>query len=63
MAGSAASAASTASSHPSMNEAELRAALKKGSGHLQRSAHFVDSFMDGCEKAVEVAEAAEAATT
>ena len=63
MAGSAASAASTASPHPSIKEAALRAASTKGGGRLRRPPPFVDSFMDGCGEAVEAAEAAEAAKT
>ena len=59
----AGSAASTASPHPSIKEAALRAASTKGGGCLRRPPPFVDSFMDGCREAVEAAEAAEAAKT
>ena len=53
MAGSAASAASTASPHPSIKEAALRAASTKGGGRLRRPPPFVDSFMYGCVVAVQ----------
>ena len=51
---SAASAASPAPTQPSMKEAALRAASTKGGGRLRRPPPFVDSFVDGCEVAVQV---------
>ena len=44
----------TATTHPSIEEAALRAASTKGGGRLRRPPPFVDSFMDGCVAAVQV---------
>ena len=57
--GSPKSSTWTATTHPSIKEAALRAASTKGGGRLRRPPPFVDSFMDGCVGAGEAADAAE----
>ena len=52
--GSPKSSTWTATTHPSIKEAALRAASTKGGGRLRRPPPFVDSFMDGCVVAVQV---------
>ena len=49
----------TATTHPSIKEAALRAASTKGGGRLRRPPPFVDSFMDGFVEAKEAAGAAQ----
>ena len=51
--GSPKSSTWTATTHPSIKEAALRAASTKGGGRLRRPPPFVDSFMDGCGEAGE----------
>ena len=57
--GSPKSSTWTATTHPSIKEAALRAASTKGGGRLRRPPPFVDSFMDGFVEAKEAAGAAQ----